>query len=78
MPDTVNHDLKTHISDSRSTLWIACSCGFETSFYTIYDDGVAAMEAANQEAQGHVNPRPLSVDRALEDIEFPPNVEGEG
>jgi hypothetical protein len=78
MPDNANHELKTHISDNTTSLWITCSCGFETSFYTIIADGVAAMEAANEEAQQHVNPRPLSIDRALEDIEFPPNVEGEG
>lgn len=50
------HELATRISDNVKTVWLECTCGFETSFYTIEGDGKDAMEAARQEGARHLTP----------------------
>jgi hypothetical protein len=61
----MNHDLTTKVSDNTSSLWVECSCGYESAFYTIEGDGREALKAAMDEAQIHLAPP-----RTLEDNEM--------
>jgi hypothetical protein len=67
----VKHELSTRISDSTTTVWVECSCGFETSFYTIVGDGVEAMQSARDEAERHVESPPPSEELVTEADESP-------
>lgn len=66
------HNLTTRVSDNTQTVWMECSCGFETAFYTIVGNGVDAMKAAKDEGEQHANPQPLSEEFQIEADEFPP------
>jgi hypothetical protein len=52
----MKHDLTMKVTDNTSALWVVCSCGYESAFYTIEGDGRDAKKAALDEAQIHLAP----------------------
>ena len=67
---STEHELMTRVSDNTQTLWLECTCGFETAFYTISGDGKDAMEAAREEGNLHLNP-PQQIELEPVDVKVP-------
>jgi len=65
---STEHELMTRVSDNTTAIWLECTCGFETAFYTINGDGKDAMEAAREEGNRHLNP-PQQIE--LEPVDAP-------
>lgn len=50
------HEMKANVSDSSTSVWVTCSCGYESPFFTIEGDGKEAMGALWEEAEKHLKP----------------------